>query len=192
MSVSTVAHLNFTGDAREALAFYHSVFGDQIMIATYGQVGVPQDSPHGDQAAFGAVDPDSPDTDHVAFGMVAADNGFRLAAYDVFGANDGGIATAAGSSPSVHRAAGLPTPSRSSCCSTATPSTNSTTCGTSSPTAPPSSRHSPRPSGRRPTECSPTGSASRGSSASTLAAKSITACPRLNWLLPRTSQHHRG
>ena len=39
MSVSTVAHLNFTGDAREALAFYHSVFGGQVMIATYAQVG---------------------------------------------------------------------------------------------------------------------------------------------------------
>ena len=34
MSVSTVAHLNFTGDARQALTFYHSVFGGQIMIAT--------------------------------------------------------------------------------------------------------------------------------------------------------------
>lgn len=107
MSVSTVAHLNFTGDARNALAFYHSVFGGQVMIATYGHVGVPQDSPDADEAAFGAVDPDSSHTDHVAFGMVAADNGFRLAAYDVFGANDGGIATAAGSSPAVHRAAGL-------------------------------------------------------------------------------------
>lgn len=104
MSVSTLAHLNFTGDARQALAFYHSVFGGQVMIATYAQVGVPQDSPRADQAAFGAVDPESPDAHHVAFGMLAADNGFRLAAYDVFGANGGGIATAAGPSQAAHRA----------------------------------------------------------------------------------------
>ena len=107
MSVSTVAHLNFTGNARQALTFYHSVFGGQVMIATYAQVGVPQDSPRADQAVFDAVEPNSPDADHVAFGMVAADNGFRLAAYDVFGANGGGIATAETSSPAVHRAAGL-------------------------------------------------------------------------------------
>lgn len=30
MSVSTVAHLNFTGNARQALTFYHSVFGGQV------------------------------------------------------------------------------------------------------------------------------------------------------------------
>ncbi|MGF7234043.1 MAG: VOC family protein [Frankia sp.] len=107
MSISTVAHLNFTGNAREALEFYHSVFGGQIMIATYAQVGVPQDSPHTDRAMFSPVDPDSPDADHVAFGMVAADNGFRLAAYDVFGAADGGITAPPTSGEAAHRAIGL-------------------------------------------------------------------------------------
>ncbi len=106
MSVSTVAHLNFTGDARQALEFYHSVFGGQIMIATYGQGGVPQDAPDGGPASFGPVAADSPDADHVAFGMVAAENGFRLAAYDVFGASGGGGGSAAGSSVS-RRADGL-------------------------------------------------------------------------------------
>jgi PhnB protein len=107
MSVSTVAHLNFTGNAREALEFYHSVFGGQVMIATYAQVGVPQDSPDADQAVFSPVDPDSPDADHVAFGMVAADNGFRLAAYDVFGGTDGVIAAPHVSGGAAHRATGL-------------------------------------------------------------------------------------
>jgi PhnB protein len=62
------------------------------MIATYGQVGVPQDAPDAGHVTFGPVAPDSPDADRVAFGLVAADNGFRVAAYDVFGQTGGGIA----------------------------------------------------------------------------------------------------
>lgn len=107
MAVSTVAHLNFTGNARDALEFYHSVFGGQMMIATYAQVGVPQDSPDADQAVFAPVHPDSPDADHVAFGMVAADNGFRLAAYDVFGTTDSGIADSHAPGGAAPRTAGL-------------------------------------------------------------------------------------
>lgn len=94
MSITTTAHLNFRGNAREALAFYQSVFGGQLMVATYGQVGVPHDSPDSDKAVFAPVDPAAPDAEHVAFGMVAAENGFRLAAYDVFGATGGGLAAA--------------------------------------------------------------------------------------------------
>ena len=95
MSVSATAHLNFRGNAREALTFYHSVFGGQIMIATYADVGVPEDSSNAaDRAVFAPVGPDSADADHVAFGMVAAENGLRLAAYDVFGTSGGGVATA--------------------------------------------------------------------------------------------------
>ena len=171
MSVSTVAHLNFTGNARQALTFYHSVFGGQVMIATYAQVGVPQDSPRTDQAVFDAVDPSSPDADHVAFGMVAADNGFRLAAYDVFGANGGGIATAEMSSPAVHRAAGLTHTDSFFLLLNGDTLDELAIYGTSSATAPRSSSRSPRPSGRRPTGCSPTGSASPGSSASPLLAE---------------------
>jgi PhnB protein len=99
MSVSTVAHLNFTGDARRALEFYHSVFGGRLMIATYGQGGVPQDAPGGGPAGFAPLAPGSPDADRVAFGLVAGENGFRLAAYDVFGSGGGGLAGSA-----VHRA----------------------------------------------------------------------------------------
>lgn len=94
MTVSAVTHLNFTGNAREALEFYHAVFGGQLVIGTYGEGGVPQDSPDADHVAFAPVAQDSPDASHVAFGMIAAENGFRLAAYDVFGETGGGIAGA--------------------------------------------------------------------------------------------------
>lgn len=92
MSITATTHLNFRGDARQALDFYRSVFGGQVMTATYAQVGAPQDSATSERAVFAPVDPDSPDADHLAFGMLAADNGLRLAAYDVFGASDGGRA----------------------------------------------------------------------------------------------------
>jgi PhnB protein len=68
MSVNTVAHLNFHGEAREALEFYASVFGGAATIATYADFGMPKEVP-------GA--------DHVVFGQVVAENGFRVMAYDV-------------------------------------------------------------------------------------------------------------
>jgi PhnB protein len=68
MSVSTVAHLNFHGQARQALDFYQSVFGGQTMIATYGDFGLPKELP---------------DADKVVFGQITADNGFRVMAYDI-------------------------------------------------------------------------------------------------------------
>lgn len=104
MSITSTAHLNFRGDARQALEFYHSVFGGQLMIATYRQFGVPQDDPDG-PVTFGPVDSDSPDADHVAFGVVAGGNGFRVAAYDVFAGTGGGIAGT--SAETARRASGL-------------------------------------------------------------------------------------
>lgn len=68
MSVQAVTHLNFRGQARAALAFYHTVFGGQIMLATY------QD--------FGAV-PDGTPADGIIWGQVVADSGMRIMAYDV-------------------------------------------------------------------------------------------------------------
>ena len=105
MSVTNTPHLNFRGDARAALEFYHSVFGGQLMIATYGQFGVPQDDPDGGPVTLGPVAADSPDADRVAFGVVAGGNGFRVAAYDVFGATGGGIAGV--SAQTARRASGL-------------------------------------------------------------------------------------
>ena len=105
MSVTNTPHLNFCGDARQALEFYHSVFGGQLMIATYGQFGVPQDDPDGGPVTFSPVAAGSPDADQVAFGVVIGDSGFRVAAYDVFGSTGGGIA--GGSMQTARRASGL-------------------------------------------------------------------------------------
>ena len=68
MSVQAVTHLNFRGDARQALEFYHVVFGGDLMIATY--------------ADFGALK-ETPNAEKVVWGQVAADSGFRVMAYDV-------------------------------------------------------------------------------------------------------------
>ena len=73
MSVSTVTHLNFRGQAREALEFYRSVFGGQVVIATYADFGMPAEVP-------GSGD--------VVWGQVVAENGFTVMAYDVPGAAD--------------------------------------------------------------------------------------------------------
>jgi len=107
VSVTTTAHLNFRGNTREALAFYQSVFGGQLMMATYSQVGIPQDSADSDKAVFAPVDSSSPDAEHVAFGMLAAENGFRLAAYDVFGTSGGGLAAAGLPDASIRANGGL-------------------------------------------------------------------------------------
>ena len=68
MSVSTTTHINFRGQAREALAFYQSVFGGETAIATYQDIHAVE---HPDQA------------DQIAFGRVDAPNGFSIMAYDV-------------------------------------------------------------------------------------------------------------
>ncbi|WP_242907749.1 VOC family protein [Actinomadura terrae] len=70
MAFTTTAHLNFHGQAREALEFYQSVFGGKTTIATYGDFGMPEDVP-------GSGD--------VVFGQVIGDGGFRVMAYDVPG-----------------------------------------------------------------------------------------------------------
>ena len=68
MTVKTVTHLNFRGDARAALDFYHSVFGGSQMVVSYKDTGNVQDPSEADQ---------------VMWGQVVADNGFRVMAYDV-------------------------------------------------------------------------------------------------------------
>ncbi|WP_067465402.1 VOC family protein [Nocardia amamiensis] len=87
MPVNAVAHLNFHGQARAALEFYQSVFGGQTTIATYGDFGMPAELP---------------DATKVVFGQVIADNGFRVMAYDVPGAD----APVAQGAPTTRRANG--------------------------------------------------------------------------------------
>jgi PhnB protein len=68
MSVKSVTHLNFRGNARGALEFYQSVFGGDIAAVTYKDAGNVQDPAEADQ---------------VMWGQVVADNGFHVMAYDV-------------------------------------------------------------------------------------------------------------
>ncbi|RQO46260.1 bleomycin resistance protein [Variovorax sp. KBW07] len=68
MSVKATAHINLRGNAREALAFYQSVFGGQMQVITYKDMGHVQDPA---------------DADHVVWGQVAADKGFCVMAFDV-------------------------------------------------------------------------------------------------------------
>ncbi len=68
MSVNVVTHVNFRGDARAALEFYHSVFGGDLTIMSYEDMGSVQDPSEAKQ---------------VMWGQVAAESGFRVMAYDV-------------------------------------------------------------------------------------------------------------
>lgn len=82
MTVQTTTHLNFTGRAREALDFYGSVFGGQVVAVTYGDAGMPRDLP---------------DAAKVVFGQVVTASGFGIMAYDVPGtATGGGLAGTGG------------------------------------------------------------------------------------------------
>jgi PhnB protein len=77
MTIQTTTHLNFRGDARQALEFYQSVFGGHAVVNTYADFGMPADLP---------------DADKVVFGLVAAANGFRVMAYDIPGETEGPLA----------------------------------------------------------------------------------------------------
>lgn len=79
MSVQTTTHLNFRGDAREALTFYQSVFGGHLIVNTYADFGMPSEIPGSGK---------------VVFGVVAAESGFRIMGYDIPGRTEGGIAGA--------------------------------------------------------------------------------------------------
>ncbi|MBE1582506.1 VOC family protein [Nonomuraea angiospora] len=68
MSVNTVTHLNFRGNARAALTFYQSVFGGDLAVVTYKDAG-------------GAQEPS--EADQVMWGQVSAAAGFEVMAYDV-------------------------------------------------------------------------------------------------------------
>lgn len=68
MSISVSNHLNFRGDARAALEFYQPVFGGDIVVITYQDAHNVQNHSEANQ---------------VMWGQVAANNGFRVMAYDV-------------------------------------------------------------------------------------------------------------
>jgi len=68
MSISTVAHINFRGEARAALEFYRAVFGGNLVAVTYAD-------------AHAVADP--AEADQVMWGQVTSPSGFSVMAYDV-------------------------------------------------------------------------------------------------------------
>ena len=59
-------YISFTGNARQAMEFYRSVFGGTLSLNTFGE--------------FGAQD--SPDADKIMHGMLETDSGFALMGAD--------------------------------------------------------------------------------------------------------------
>ncbi|NGZ87858.1 VOC family protein [Duganella aceris] len=66
--MKAVIHLNFRGQAREALGFYQSVFGGDVTLVTYKDAHKVTEQSEAEQ---------------IMWGQVAADDGFRVMAYDV-------------------------------------------------------------------------------------------------------------
>ena len=60
-------YLNFSGDARQAMEFYESVFGGTLTLSTFGEYGT-QDTPQADQ---------------IMHGMLTTDSGFVLMSSDL-------------------------------------------------------------------------------------------------------------
>jgi len=61
-------HLNFNGQARQALAFYQSVLGGQSTLVTYRDLGQVQNPAQAEQ---------------IVWGQVESENGLRIMAFDV-------------------------------------------------------------------------------------------------------------
>lgn len=80
MTVQTVVHLNFRGDAREALGFYRDVTGGKLSMFTYEDAGRVTDPAEAEQ---------------VVWGQVTAPGGFHVMAFDVPAARpfDRGVAS---------------------------------------------------------------------------------------------------
>ena len=55
MSVNVVTHLNFRGNARMALEFYQTVFGGDLTIITYEDMGNVQNPAEAKQVVWGQV-----------------------------------------------------------------------------------------------------------------------------------------
>jgi PhnB protein len=60
-------YLNFNGNARQALEFYQSVFGGDLNVNTFGQMGAA----------------DSPDADKIMHGQLETGAGYTIMAADV-------------------------------------------------------------------------------------------------------------
>ncbi len=68
MTIAVTPHINLRGQARAALELYKGVFGGELAIVSYADMG----------------NTEAETADHVVWGQVAAGNGFRIMAYDVY------------------------------------------------------------------------------------------------------------
>ncbi|MFY0406553.1 VOC family protein [Solicola sp. PLA-1-18] len=68
MSVTSTLHVNLRGNARQALDFYQSVFGGEVVAVPYG------DTPSGQSPR---------QSEEIAWGQVVSPSGFHVMAYDV-------------------------------------------------------------------------------------------------------------
>jgi PhnB protein len=68
MTLKSTTHINFRGDARQALEFYRDVFDGELTVITYGAMNAAQ---HPGQ------------TDQIMWGQVTAPSGFAIMAFDV-------------------------------------------------------------------------------------------------------------
>ncbi|NED96661.1 VOC family protein [Phytoactinopolyspora alkaliphila] len=60
-------YLNFPGNAREAMEYYRSVFGGDLTLNTYGELGAP----------------DTPNADNIMHGSLETPDGFVLMGADI-------------------------------------------------------------------------------------------------------------
>ncbi|GAA1048814.1 VOC family protein [Arthrobacter russicus] len=72
MTVLTTPHLNFRGEARAALEFYHSVFGGQLILVSNADAFSVERAEEAQQ---------------IKFGQVIGGNGFQIMAFDVPASN---------------------------------------------------------------------------------------------------------
>ena len=56
MTISTTPHLNFDGDARQALDFWAAALGTEVTAMTYGQMGASDDPAWADRIVWGQVE----------------------------------------------------------------------------------------------------------------------------------------
>ncbi len=66
MSSRLNPYISFTDNARQAMEFYQEVFGGNLTLSTFGEVGAP----------------DSPDGDKIMHGLLETDSGFTLMGAD--------------------------------------------------------------------------------------------------------------
>jgi PhnB protein len=69
MTISTTPHLNFDGDARQALDFWAAALGTEATAMTYGQMGASYDPAWADR---------------IVWGQVETASGVRVMAFDVW------------------------------------------------------------------------------------------------------------